>query len=70
MIGSGRNRTHRVPVSLQVKACDEGDEAFELRTLLRLLATTHAETLRRLDATERKLGKTLAELAKSRLRAG
>ena len=47
-----------------VEAYDEGaaDEAKELRDLLGVLAGVHAETLRRLDATERKLDDTLAYL--------
>ena len=47
-----------------VEAYDEkaAEEATELRELLGALATTHAETLRRLDATERKLDSTLAYL--------
>jgi len=50
-----------------IAAYDEGtaEEASELRTLLDLLATTHAETLRRLVATERKVDETLAVLAGS-----
>ena len=46
-------------------AAYDSDEASELRTLLDLLATTHAETVRRLDATERNLDETLADLADS-----
>jgi len=47
-----------------VEAYDEGaaDEATELRELLDVLAGVHAQTLRRLDATERKLDDTLAYL--------
>lgn len=47
-----------------VEAYDEGaaGEATELRDLLDVLAGVHAETLRRLDATERKLDDTLAYL--------
>ena len=37
-------------------------EAAELRGLLDMLVGVHAETLRRLDATERKLDDTLAYL--------
>jgi hypothetical protein len=50
-----------------VAAYEEGTEteAQELRTLLSLLSTTHAETLRRLDAAERKLDETLASLVRS-----
>ena len=46
-------------------AAYDSDEASQLRTLLDLLATTHAETVRRLDATERNLDETLADLADS-----
>jgi hypothetical protein len=48
-----------------VEAYDESaqNEAEELRALLALLATTHAETLRQLDHAERKLDDTLAHLA-------
>lgn len=48
-----------------VEAYDEDSEAeaTELRALLSVLATTHDETLRRLDQTERKLDETLAYLA-------
>ena len=48
-----------------VAAYDEraADEAAELRTLLDQFSHTHAETLRRLDATERKLDETLAALS-------
>lgn len=51
-----------------VEAYDEDAEtdAAELRTLLSVLATTHDETLRRLDLTERKLDETLAYLAGTR----
>ena len=54
--------------SSQEKAYDEGtdNEASELRALLRLMATTHAETLRRLEAVERKLDEALAALAASK----
>ncbi len=47
-----------------VAAYDEGavSEAAELRDLLDVLRGVHAETLRRLDATERKLDDTLAYL--------
>lgn len=47
-----------------VEAYDEkaAGEAAELRDLLGLLANVHAETMRRLDATERKLDSTLAYL--------
>jgi hypothetical protein len=38
-------------------------EAAELKRLLSLLATTHAETLRQVDQTERKLDDALAYLA-------
>jgi len=37
-------------------------EAAELRALLDVLGATHAETLRRLEATERKLDDTLGAL--------
>jgi hypothetical protein len=40
-------------------------EAAELRMLLDVLATIHAETLRRFEAAERKLDETLAALARS-----
>ncbi len=48
-----------------VEAYDEQDqaEAVELKGLLSLLATTHAETLRQLDLAERKLDDTLTYLA-------
>lgn len=51
-----------------VEAYDEQAEtdAAELRALLSALATTHDETLRRLDQTERKLDATLAYLASTR----
>ncbi len=42
-------------------------EAQELRTVLDQFSRTHAETLRRLDATERKLDATLAALRWDRL---
>ena len=47
-----------------VAAYDEAaaDEAAELRDLLHVLRDVHTETLRRLDATERKLDDTLAYL--------
>ncbi len=47
-----------------VEAYDEeaADEAAELREWLGVLAGVHAETLRRLEATERKLDDTLAYL--------
>ena len=47
-----------------VEAYDEkaAEEAAELRGLLGVLASVHAETLRRLDATECKLDNTLAYL--------
>lgn len=38
-------------------------EAEELQALLRVLAATHAETLRQLVRAERKLDDTLSELA-------
>ncbi len=48
-----------------VEAYDEQavQEAAELRELIDVLAHTHTETLRRLDATERKLEDTLARLS-------
>ena len=54
-----------------VAAYDEGvtDETSELRALLDLLTATHAETLRRLETTERKLDETLAFLAGSQPRS-
>ena len=47
-----------------VEAYDEGaaEEAAELRNLLGVLAVQRAETLRKLEATERKLEDTLAYL--------
>ena len=50
-----------------VDAYDEGSvaEAAELRTLLDMLAGVHADTLGRLEATERKLDDTLAYLQAS-----
>ena len=47
-----------------VAAYDESadGDAAELRALLDVMATTHAETLRRLEATERKLDDTLTWL--------
>lgn len=47
-----------------VSAYDANDaaEAAELRVLLDQFSRTHAETVRRLDATERKLDETLASL--------
>jgi hypothetical protein len=41
-------------------------EAEELRTVLDQFSRTHAETLQRLDATERKLDETLAALRELR----
>lgn len=41
---------------------DAGTEATELRALLDVLGATHAETLRRLESTERKLDDTLGAL--------
>lgn len=51
-----------------VSAYDEGtvEEAAELRELLRLFADVHAETLRRLEASERKLDETLDYLQRGR----
>jgi signal transduction histidine kinase len=48
-----------------VEAYDEQaeSEAEELRALLKVLASTHEETLRQLDRTEQKLDATLAHLA-------
>jgi len=49
--------------ALDAKATRAGRiSAKELRDLLGVLAGVHAETLRRLDATERKLDDTLAYL--------
>lgn len=45
---------------------DSAAEAEELRALLDQFTVTRAETLRRLDATERKLDKTLASLRRMR----
>lgn len=41
-------------------------EAEELREVLQQFSRTHAETLRKLDATERKLDETLAALQELR----
>ena len=46
---------------------DEAAEASELRELLRVFAGVHSETLRKLEATERKLGDTLAYLQRGGL---
>jgi hypothetical protein len=48
-----------------VEAYDEQAqaEAEELKALLRVLAATHAETLRQLERAERKLDATLSDLA-------
>jgi hypothetical protein len=45
-----------------VEAYDSDTETAELRTLLDAFAISHAETLRRLDDSERKLDDTLAAL--------
>lgn len=45
---------------------DSAAEEAELRALLDRFAVTHEETLRRLDATERKLDETLASLQRMR----
>ncbi len=60
---SGRISTGEL-VRRAIEAYDEkaADEAAELRELLGVLAGVHAETLRRLEATERKLDDTLAYL--------
>jgi hypothetical protein len=51
-----------------IDAYDESDqaEAKELAALLEVFRTTHAETMRQLDQTERKLDETLAYFAKAR----
>ena len=53
------------PIRRAVQACDEraASEAQALKGLLSLLASTHQETLQRLDQAERKLDETLAYLA-------
>lgn len=55
----------RRAVTAYAEAGDE--EASELPVLLKMMASTHAETLRRLESAQRKLDDTLARLNRPRL---